>query len=244
MKPIVRCTDISKRFRWHERNLSLKKAFAGAFTPRTAAEEWELLSNLTFDIEAGDRVGIIGRNGSGKTTLLRIIAGIYPPSSGSIEVHAKRSLALLELGVGFYPDLSGRENIRLNWVFNGLSLAELAGTFDAIVEFSGIGRSLQVPLKFYSSGMRARLGFAIAVHASPDLLIVDEVLAVGDADFQAKCRARIRQLCSEGTTLLLVSHNPNDVRDICSRAIWLNGGSIGFDGDPALAVRHYTEASA
>ena len=242
MDPIVRFSNVSKRFQWHERNLSLKRAFVHAFSRANTSDEWLVLSNVSFDIAAGERVGIIGRNGSGKTTLLRLVTGIYTPTSGSIEVKAKRPFALLELGVGFYPDLSGRENIRLNWVFNGLSLTELAHRFDDIAEFSGVSRFLDTPLKYYSSGMRARLGFSIAAHADPDLLIVDEVLAVGDAEFQGKCRERIRQLCSQGTTLLLVSHNPHDVEEMCQRAIWLNAGSVAFDGSPDLGVQHYMEA--
>jgi ABC-2 type transport system ATP-binding protein len=244
MNPIVRCSGVSKRFQWHEKNLSLKKVFAHAFRRPGPGQDWELLSNVNFEIEPGEKVGIIGRNGSGKTSLLRLIAGIYAPTSGTIEVNAKRSLALLELGVGFYADLSGRENIRLNWVFHGLSLAELSRKFDDITGFSGVGRFLDTPLKFYSSGMKARLGFSIAVHADPDLLMVDEVLAVGDAEFQGKCRERMSQLCSEGTTLLLVSHNHQDVEEMCDRVIWLNAGSIAYDGPPHLGVQQYMETSA
>jgi ABC-type polysaccharide/polyol phosphate transport system ATPase subunit len=239
VQPIVRCRNVSKRFHWHDRNLSLKKGLTQVFKPDHEAGTWQLFSDLSFDVARGERIGFIGRNGCGKTTLLRLIAGIYPPSSGTIEVHSQRVLALLELGVGFYPDLTGTENIRLNWVFNGLRLQELAQKFQRIVDFSGVGKFLETPLKYYSSGMKARLGFAIASHADPDLLIVDEVLAVGDSEFQAKCRTRIRELCSSGTTLLLVSHNPQDVTEICGRAIWIEKGTIAYDGDPATAIDMY-----
>ena len=242
--PVVRCRDVSKRFRWYDRNLSLKKTVTQAFRPADDIGTWELFSNLSFEISRGEQVGFIGRNGCGKTTLLRLIAGIYPPSSGTIEVEPCRVLALLELGVGFYPDLTGKENIRLNWVFNGLRREELAHRFDDIVEFSGVRRFLDTPLKYYSSGMKARLGFSIASHADPDILIVDEVLAVGDAEFQDKCRGRIMDLCQSGTTLLLVSHNPHDIVGMCRRAIWIEKGSIAFDGDSDVAIQHYLGTDA
>jgi len=237
--PILRCRGVRKRFQWHDRNLSLKKSLTQAFKPGDESGSWELFSDISFEVARGEQVGFIGRNGSGKTTLLRLIAGIYPPTSGTIEVSSHRVLALLELGVGFYPDLSGKENIRLNWVFNGLRLAELADKFDDIVEFSGVRKFLDTPLKYYSSGMRARLGFSIASHADPDLLIIDEVLAVGDSEFQTKCRRRIAELCKSGTTLLLVSHNLHDVVEMCGRALWIDKGSIAYDGDSTVAVQRY-----
>ena len=241
--PVVRCRAVRKSFRWHDRNLSLKKSITRVLKPGDETGTWELFSNISFEIARGEQVGLIGRNGCGKTTLLRLIAGIYPPSSGTIEVNSQRVLALLELGVGFYPDLSGRENIRLNWVFNGFRLEELGGKFDDIVEFSGVRKFLDSPLKFYSAGMRARLGFSIAAHADPELLIVDEILAVGDSEFQTKCRERIAELCLSGTTLLLVSHNPDDIVETCRRALWIEKGSIAFDGDSAIAVQQYLGTS-
>lgn len=244
MDPIIQCSNVSKSFRWRDRNLSLKRFFTSAFRRTGSGHDWEVLEGITFSINRGERVAIVGQNGSGKTTLLRMIAGIYKPSSGLVKVSAKRALALLELGVGFYPDLTGRENVRLNWVFNGLGLKELAPKFQEIVEFSGIGASLDTQLKYYSSGMRARLGFAIAAHADPDLLVMDEVLAVGDASFQTKCRNRVSELCSAGTTLLLVSHNPSDVLQMCTRALWLNQGSVAFDGPPEAALSHYARSTS
>jgi lipopolysaccharide transport system ATP-binding protein len=239
VQPIVRCRNVRKRFQWHDRNLSLKKVFSQILRPDTDAGTWELFSDISFEVARGERIGFVGKNGCGKTTLLRLIAGIYPPTGGTIEVNSRRVLALLELGVGFYPDLTGTENIRLNWVFNGLRLRELAAKLEEIVEFSGVRKFLDTPLKFYSSGMKARLGFAIASHADPELLIVDEVLAVGDSEFQSRCRARIKELCASGTTLLLVSHSAHDIMETCGRAIWIDNGGIAYDGDPATALQRY-----
>jgi ABC-2 type transport system ATP-binding protein len=151
-------------------------------------------------------------------------------------------LALIELGVGFYPDLTGIENIKLNWLFNGLPKAELKHHLDDIIEFSGVRKFLDTPLKYYSSGMVARLGFAIASQAEPDLLIVDEVLAVGDMEFQQRCYERIDQLCQEGVTLILVSHNTRDIEQICDRAVWIDEGIIKYDGAVQETIKHYTNA--
>lgn len=225
----VECHLLSKKFRWYERHDTLKNTFAN-FQKQKKVWEWYVLSKIDLQIFRGERVGIVGRNGCGKSTLLKLITGIYHPTSGAIRVNSRRMLALIELGVGFYPDLTGRENIRLNWVFNGLPIRELKQRFDEIVEFSGVGNFLETPLKYYSSGMVARLGFAIASHAQPDLLIVDEVLAVGDAEFQMRCYEKIDQLCRDGVTLILVSHNPKDIERVCERAVWLEGGAIRCDG--------------
>jgi lipopolysaccharide transport system ATP-binding protein len=150
-------------------------------------------------------------------------------------------LALLELGVGFYKDLTGKENIKLNWVFNGLPKSELKKKFDSIVAFSGVEDFLNTPLKYYSSGMVSRLGFSIAIHAEPDLLIIDEVLSVGDAEFQKKCYNEIERLCNNGITLIFVSHNTTDVEKICNRGLWINEGSICFDGPVRKATSIYLE---
>jgi ABC-2 type transport system ATP-binding protein len=237
---VVSCNNLSKKFRWYERHFSLKRSFANLWKSPEKIWEWYVLKDINFSVREGERVGIIGRNGCGKTTLLKIITGIYRQSSGNYIINSKRRLALIELGVGFYPDLTGKENIRLNWVFNGLPRAELSQCFDDIVEFAGNEKFLETPLKYYSSGMVARLGFAIASHANPDLLIVDEVLAVGDAEFQNKCYNKIDQLCSNGVTLILVSHNVRDIEQICERAIWIDKGVIQYDGYVEDAVYAYT----
>ncbi len=238
----IGCYDLTKKFRWYERHDSLKRSFANFWKPPQNICEWYVLKDINLQIRKGERVGIIGRNGCGKTTLLKLMTGIYSPTSGSCQIYSKRMLALIELGVGFYYDLTGRDNIRLNWVFNGLPRAELKSCFDEIVAFSGIEKFLDTPLKYYSSGMIARLGFAIASHANPDLLIVDEVLAVGDAEFQKQCYEKIDQLCQRGITLIFVSHNSQDVERVCNRAIWLDGGMVRFDGGASETITVYKKS--
>ena len=239
---LVRCNDVSKKFRWYERSDSLKSFFVSRFRPAGEKWEWYVLSHVNLEVRPGERVAIVGKNGCGKSTLLKLIAGIYQPTSGTVTVGTGRMLALIELGVGFYPDLTGRQNIRLNWVMNGMPSAELKGKFDEIVAFSGVEEFLDTPLKYYSSGMAARLGFSVAMSAEPELLIVDEVLAVGDAEFQKRCYERIDALCRKGTTLILVSHNLGDVSRVCTRGVWIHGGTIGYDGPAEDAVRAYLES--
>jgi ABC-type polysaccharide/polyol phosphate transport system ATPase subunit len=237
----VQCRHLTKKFHWYQRHDSLKTTFANLLLKKEVWE-WYVLKNINLQIFKGERVGIIGRNGCGKSTLLKLFTGIYKPTSGFIKIYSRRMLALIELGVGFYHDLTGRENIRLNWVFNGLPNNELKHRFDEIVEFAGIEKFLDTPLKYYSSGMVTRLGFAIASHADPDLLIVDEVLAVGDLQFQMRCYEKIDQLCQNGATLILVSHNPNDIERVCERAIWLDGGTICNDGPTSQILSSYDKA--
>ena len=241
-KLVVECNKLSKKFRCYEQNFSLKIYFANLLKPPTKVWEWYVLKDIVLNIQKGERVGIIGKNGCGKSSLLKLITGIYSPTSGSCQIYANRKLALIELGVGFYYDLTGRKNIRLNWVLNGLPRLELKQNFESIIEFAGIEKFLDTPLKYYSSGMVARLGFAIACHAQPDLLIVDEVLAVGDAEFQKKCYEKIEQLCATGVTLILVSHNTNDIEQICDRAVWIDSGVIKFDGNVTKAISNYENA--
>lgn len=235
----IQCKNVSKKFRWYERNLSIKESFVRLFKKSGEKGEWYVLKDINLSINIGERVGIIGRNGSGKTTLLKLFANIYVPNEGIVEVNSKRRLALLELGVGFYPDLTGLENITLNWLFNGLSKNELKDKFDTIVNFAGIEKFINTPLKYYSSGMRARLGFSIAINADPDLLIIDEILAVGDAEFQKKCYEEIEKLSKKGITLIFISHNLNDIRHVCERGIWLDNGKIAYDGDINMAIEKY-----
>lgn len=235
----LECNNLSKKFRWYERHDSLKSKFANLWKPPQNVHEWYVLKDINLQIRKGERVGIIGRNGCGKTTLLKLMTGIYSPTDGNCQIYSQRMLALIELGVGFYYDLTGRENIRLNWVFNGLPRAELKHCYGDIISFAGVEKFLDTPLKYYSSGMVARLGFAIASHAHPELLIVDEVLAVGDVDFQSRCYDKIDQLCKEGVTLILVSHNPKDIEQVCQRAIWLDSGTIRFDGEANQALSAY-----
>jgi lipopolysaccharide transport system ATP-binding protein len=188
------------------------------------------LRNVNFDVRQGEVLGIIGRNGSGKSTLLKILSQVSEPTTGSIKIKG-RVASLLEVGTGFNPDLSGRENIFLNGAILGMTKAEIRSKFDAIVDFSGVERYIDTPVKRYSSGMKVRLGFSVAAHLDPEILIIDEVLAVGDAEFQAKCLGKMKNVAGSGRTVLFVSHNIYAVRTLCSRAIMLETGEKIMDGD-------------
>ena len=190
------------------------------------------LDDVSFEVESGDAVGILGHNGSGKSTLMKCVSGIMYPTSGNVDVRG-RVVPLLELGAGFQPDLSGRENIYMNAAILGLSRKQTQETFDGIVEFSGLTDFLDVPVRHYSSGMYARLGFAIAVHVQPEIMIFDEVLAVGDEAFQAKCVVKISEMVARGTTMLLVTHSVAQMKKVCNRAIVLSHGKIIKAGDPS-----------
>ncbi len=239
---ILRVDKVSKVFRKYDENGSLKNSFTKLFDKRSRENQWNILQNISFTINYGERVGLIGNNGAGKSTLLKIIAGIMNPTSGRIDNYSKRMLALVELGAGFYPNLTGRENIKLNWLFNGLPKSELKLKINNIIDFSGLEKFMDTPLKYYSSGMLSRLGFATAIHADPDLLILDEVLAVGDKDFQNKCVTKINELCSSGTALLLVSHSMPDIQKNCDRAIWLDKTMMAYDGTASETIKLYEES--
>jgi lipopolysaccharide transport system ATP-binding protein len=197
---------------------------------------------VTFDVKKGEIVGIIGRNGSGKTTLLRILSRITEPTEGYAEIKGRVG-SLLEVGTGFHPELTGRENIYLNGAILGMKRAEIDGKFDEIVAFSEIEKFLDTPVKRYSSGMYVRLAFSVAAHLEPEILLVDEVLAVGDAAFQKKCLGKMGDVASEGRTVLFVSHNMAAVRNICPRAIWLEGGSVFQSGDTLAVTEAYLRKS-
>ena len=198
----------------------------------------EALHDISFELARGEALGIVGLNGSGKSTLLQIIAGVLPPTSGSVRTHG-RIAALLELGSGFNPELTGRENIQINATILGLSRERIDAVLDDIIAFADIGDYIDQPVKTYSSGMAVRLAFAVQVHVEPDILIVDEALAVGDAAFQAKALARIQQILANGTTLLFVGHDLNVVRAFCQRAILLEAGRIARIGSPEEVVEEY-----
>jgi lipopolysaccharide transport system ATP-binding protein len=196
------------------------------------------LRDLSFRVDEGEVVGIVGRNGAGKSTLLKILSRITYPTSGNVRVRG-RVAALLEVGTGFHEELTGRENVYLNGSILGMRKREVDKHFDAIVAFSGIEQFIDTPIKRYSSGMRLRLGFAVAAHLNPDVLIVDEVLAVGDAEFQKKCVTAMEGLKDTGRTVLFVSHNLAAVENLCSRAIWIDGGKIRLDGAPKEIIEAY-----
>ena len=235
MAPVIRVVDVSKRFTLHHEE---RRRFH-----RARSEDFWALRDIAFELEGSRTLGLIGPNGSGKTTLLKLIGGILTPTSGYIERRG-RLAALLELGAGFHPDLTGRENIHLNASILGLSKRQIDTYFDAIVEFSGIERFIDNQVKFYSSGMYVRLAFAVAVHVEPEILLVDEVLAVGDEPFQRKCIARIKHFQAEGRTIILVTHGLEMVRELCDRAIMLERGEIVIDGKPYEAVRTFRERYA
>ena len=231
---VVQVSDVSKRF-VIRREKSLKERLVNFGRSAKHKQDFFALRNVDFEIHSGATVGLIGPNGSGKSTLLKAIGGIIQPTSGEVK-HRGRIAALLELGAGFHPDLTGRDNVYLNASIMGLSRAQTDEFFDEIVDFSGIEPFIDTQVKFYSSGMYVRLAFAVAVHVDPDILIVDEVLSVGDEPFQLKCMDRIRDLQRAGKTIILVSHSMAQVGEICDRAIVLREGVVRFDGDPVDAI--------
>ncbi|WP_448062816.1 ABC transporter ATP-binding protein [Cellulomonas hominis] len=199
-------------------------------------EDFWALRDIDLEIHAGSSIGLVGPNGSGKSTLLKVIGGILQPTTGSVKLRG-RLAALLELGAGFHPDLTGRENVFLNASILGLSRQQTEKYFDAIIDFSGIEPFIDTQVKFYSSGMYVRLAFAVAVHVDPDILLVDEVLAVGDVPFQRKCMEKIRSFQHEGRTIVLVSHSLEQVADLCDRAVVLESGTVRADGEPRESLR-------
>ena len=234
-EPLVRIEHVSKQFVLHK-DKSLKDRILYWGARAKSRSEFLALDDVSLEIGLGETVGLIGHNGSGKSTLLKVIGGIIEASEGSV-YRRGRVAALLELGAGFHPDLSGRENVYLNAALLGMSTADTDAVFDEIVEFSGIGEFIDSQVKFYSSGMYVRLAFAVAVHADPDLLLVDEVLAVGDEPFQLKCMNKIRQFQKEGRTIVLVSHSSEQVADVCTRAVVLDGGRVVHDGAVGAGIR-------
>lgn len=236
---IVEVSHVTKRFVLRKEK-SLKERLVNFGRSNLHKEDFFALRDVNLTIEAGTTVGLIGPNGSGKSTLLKTIGGIIQPTSGTVKRRG-RMAALLELGAGFHPDLTGRENVYLNAAILGLTRAETDLYFDDIIEFSGIAEFIDTQVKFYSSGMYVRLAFAVAVHVNPDILIIDEVLAVGDEPFQRKCLDRVRQFQEEGKTIVLVSHSLEQVAELCSRVVVLVHGQVTFDGKPADGVRALRE---
>jgi lipopolysaccharide transport system ATP-binding protein len=208
---------------------------------RLRVEPFLALDDVCLEVAKGEAVGIIGANGSGKSTLMALIAGAIRPQSGTIEVNG-RVAPLLELGAGFHHELTGRENIVMNGVLMGLTRREVAERMDAIVAFSGLEAWLNEPIRTYSSGMVARLGFSVAVHLDPEILLIDEILAVGDAHFQAKCHDRLDEFRRQGVTLLIVTHALTEVQRLCDRAVWLDRGKIAMQGDPGAVIEAYAKS--
>jgi ABC-type polysaccharide/polyol phosphate transport system ATPase subunit len=243
MSRVVEARGLSKRFLVrHNRTASVKERFLGLFNPvhRERLEEFWAVRDVSFAIEPGEAVAIVGRNGSGKSTLLRLVAGIYRPSAGRLIVRrGARVGTLIELGIGFHPDLTGRENVFLNAALHGLSRRDIESIYDAIVEYSGLSSFMDVALKNYSSGMHMRLAFSVAANLEPDLLLLDEVFAVGDEPFQQQCIRTMQRFRANGCTILFVSHSPEAVKSVCERVCVLDQGRLLFDGPVEAGLAEY-----
>ncbi len=242
--PIIRVENVTQRFRViQERPDTVRELFSKLFRHQSSYHDFDAVKNASFEVPAGQTLGIIGRNGSGKSTLLKIIAGIYKPTRGAVQVRG--SIApLIELGAGFHHELTGRENILLNGLLMGYSKREMLDRQDDIIEFADIGDFIDAPVKQYSSGMYMRLAFAVATEVDPQILLVDEILAVGDAGFQEKCFTRIRKFRQASKTILLVTHAMGVIQEHCERALLLDRGSIIFDGRPEEASALYRELAS
>lgn len=234
---VISIKNLTKKFRVHrERNQTLKDKFI--YAGRAKYRDFIALDNVSLEIKKGETIGLIGVNGSGKSTLLKIISRILYPDKGDVEIDGRVS-SLLELGAGFHPDFTGEENIFLNGSLMGLSKKDLINKMDAIVEFSELGDFIREPIRGYSSGMYMRLAFSIATAVDPDILLIDEILAVGDAAFQAKCMARLKELQMAGKTIVLVTHDSGSVERFCNKAIWLDKSKVFLQGDPTTVVSEY-----
>jgi lipopolysaccharide transport system ATP-binding protein len=260
-KPIISVHNISKRYKLGTIGASTMRDEVEAFFARfkkpkspatshslpatapTGASEFWALRDVSFDVQPGEVLGIIGRNGAGKSTLLKILSRITEPTSGEIRVRG-RIASLLEVGTGFHPELSGRENIFLNGAILGMTKAEIRAKFDEIVDFAGVEQFIDTPVKRYSSGMYVRLAFAVAAHLEPEILIVDEVLAVGDAEFQKKCLGKMKDVAGHGRTILFVSHNMTSIAALCGRGIYMKNGMVDRVGDIDSIIKRYMEESS
>jgi ABC-2 type transport system ATP-binding protein len=235
--PEVEFRNVTKRFALQE-GKTLREFFQGLIKGKGFGDEFCALDDVSFTIGRGETVGIVGRNGSGKSTALKLIAGVSAPTSGTV-LTAGRVSPLIELGAGFHPDLTGRENVNLNASILGMSAAETEEQFDAIVDFAELHEFIDTPVKRYSSGMYMRLGFAVAVHSSPDILLVDEVLAVGDTFFQEKCIAKMHEFQASGVTIVVVAHSTDLIEKFCDSAIWLEHGRVEAIGPSREVVDQY-----
>lgn len=250
MKPIVSVRNLSKCYyvgRPRNINPRLSEAFMGALAARLAqvrhgrsgaSEPLWVLKNINFEVRPGEVVGIIGCNGAGKSTLLKILARVVKPSAGEIDIYGRVG-SLLQVGTGFHPDLTGRENVFLNGAILGMKAQEIRRNFDEIVAFAEVTRFLDTPVKYYSSGMYLRLAFAIAAHLEPEVLLLDEVLAVGDEAFQKKCLAKIKTISRDGRTIFFVSHNMSSIKRLCSRVFLVHAGEVFEEANAGLTVTKY-----
>lgn len=239
MTTAIRLQDVSKAYRVVRQKPFLAKEIVRRLLQRPSSiEQHWALRDISFEIEKGESVGVIGTNGSGKSTLLSLIAKTSYPTTGEVTVNGRVG-PLLELGAGFQPELTGYENVFLNAALLGLNRDEVEASLDSIIEYSGLKEFIHSPIVTYSTGMTARLGFAVIAHVDPEILLIDEILAVGDAEFQAKCQRTLREFIEKGTTLFFVSHDLGTVTSICSRAIWIDGGKMMAIGDAQSVVDLY-----
>lgn len=248
MSTVIDAQAVAKRFMLaHNASAELKVRALGMLhrRHRQSVEEFWAVKGVSLRVSRGEAVGLIGRNGSGKSTLLKLIAGIHRPTTGRMLVtRAARIVSMIELGVGFHPELSGRENVFLSASIHGLTRAQIERIYDGVVAYSGLGHFIDVPIKNYSSGMHMRLGFAIAANLKPDILLLDEIFAVGDADFQQRCVDTLHAFMAGGTTILFVSHSPSAIRSICRRLCVLDRGELAFDGEVEEGLAFYEQLIA
>lgn len=236
-EPVIRVQHISKSFKiFYDKGYSLKERVL--FRKRNRYENRRVLSDISFDVMQGEAVGLIGHNGCGKSTMLKLLTRIIYPDSGSVEIKGRVS-ALIELGAGFHPDMSGKENIYTNAAIFGLSKQEIDERLQTIIDFSELGEYINNPVRTYSSGMYMRLAFSVAINVDADVLLIDEILAVGDAAFQAKCFNKLREIKAKGTTIVIVSHSLGQIEQICDRSIWIDGGGIRLEGKPRDVHEEY-----
>ncbi len=241
MKPVLEIQHISKKFLInHEQQpyLSIRDSISNIFKTKNTKEEFWALNDVNFEVMPGDTLGIIGKNGAGKSTLLKVLSKITPPTSGKI-ISRGRIASLLEVGTGFHPELSGRENVFMNGSILGMRRSEILKNFDAIVEFAGVDKFIDTPLKHYSSGMQLRLAFAVAAFLENEILIIDEVLAVGDAEFQKKCMRKMEDVSKSGRTILFVSHNMGAIQSLCKKGVFLEQGKVKLSGSIDEVIKNY-----
>lgn len=246
MKPILEVQNVSKKFRInheHQSYLSLRDSITSFFKTNLSTEDFWALNNVSFEVMPGDTLGIVGTNGAGKSTLLKILSKITPPTSGKI-IARGRIASLLEVGTGFHPELSGRENVFMNGSILGMRRVEILKNFDAIVDFAGVEKFIDTPLKHYSSGMQLRLAFAVAAFLENEILIIDEVLAVGDAEFQKKCMGKMGDVSRDGRTILFVSHNMGAVTSLCKTGMWMYSGENRCFGNISMIVKEYLNTNS
>ena len=243
MSAVIKVENVTQRFRLvQERPDTVRELFAKFFRNSTGYHDFEAVRNVSFEVHEGEMLGIVGSNGSGKSTLLKMIAGVYKPTAGTVAVHG--SLApLIELGAGFHGELTGRENILMNGLLMGFSKRQMMEREDSIIDFADLGDFIDAPVKQYSSGMYMRLAFAVATEVNPDILVIDEILAVGDMAFQQKCFERLDRFRSSGKTILFVTHTLEQIRQNCDRAIYLDKGLLVADSTPEEVIDMYTQTT-